>query len=87
MARGWESKSIESQQEQAQESQRKPTRPLTPDELERRSIRRTLELARARAEADLARARNDNHRGMLERALSSIDERLVALRTPSPSSR
>jgi len=76
MARGWESKSIESQQEEAAARQRGGQRPLTPDEIERRTRRRTLELARARAASDLARARTASHREMLERALASLDEQL-----------
>jgi hypothetical protein len=81
MARGWESKSIELQQSQAaQEQKGKGTRALTPDEVERRTALKTLELARAAAESDLQKARNDRHREMLQRTLSSIDERMQALR-------
>jgi len=77
MARGWESKSIESQQEEAAARQRRGgQRPLTPEEIERRTRRKTLELARARAASDLARARTASHREMLERALASLDEQL-----------
>ncbi|RPJ69508.1 MAG: hypothetical protein EHM24_18335 [Acidobacteria bacterium] len=78
MARGWESKSIESQQEEAAARQRKPERPPTPEEIAQRTRRRTLELARARAASDLARARTASHREMLERALASLDEQLTA---------
>jgi len=76
MARGWESKSIESQQEEAAARQRGGQRPLAPEEIERRTRRRTLELARARAASDLARARTPSHREMLERALASLEEQL-----------
>jgi hypothetical protein len=75
MARGWESKSIEAQQEDAMRE--KPTaQRLTPEERDRRARRGTLALARARAAADLARASTPAHRGMLEQALAAIDRQL-----------
>lgn len=75
MARGWESKSIESQQE---ESQRKSAtgRTLTAAERELASRRQTLELAKARAQADLHRATLPAHRALLERTIAGIDEQL-----------
>ncbi|HSK08244.1 MAG TPA: hypothetical protein VK911_01610 [Vicinamibacterales bacterium] len=76
MARGWESKGVEAQQEEAARGTQKGRRPPTPEELDRRRQRRTLELARASAEADLSRARADRHREMLQQTLASIDERL-----------
>jgi len=76
VARGWESKSIETQQEEAAAKTRGSGRPPSPEEIGRRGRRRTLELARARAAADLARARTESHRQMLEKALSDLDERL-----------
>ncbi len=74
MARGWESKGIEMQQEEA--TRRKASQPghVTDPAVARR--RQALELARARAVADLARATAAAHRAMLEAALRSIDEDL-----------
>jgi hypothetical protein len=78
MARGWESKSIESQQDDA--ARRKDVRPaLTPEEQERLVRRRTLELSRARLAADLDRASAPPHRSMLERALAELDAQLESL--------
>lgn len=78
MARGWESKSIESQQEEA--SRHKPRAPhLSPAEQATAVRRRTLELQRARTSADLARATAPAHRLMLERAIAAIDEQIAAL--------
>jgi len=78
MARGWESKSIEAQQEEA--SRKRDARPLlTDDERRNRERRRTLELARAGAVADLARATAASHRQMLEHALAALDEQLRQL--------
>ena len=76
MARGWESKAIESQQDEAQRVSR-PGRPLTEAERETASRRRTLELARARAQADLERATIPAHRELLERTIAGIDARLA----------
>jgi hypothetical protein len=78
MARGWESKAIESQQEEAAR-ERKPARPLTPQQRADAERRRTLELTRARAAADLDRATSPAHRRMLEEALKALDLQLAAL--------
>jgi hypothetical protein len=78
MARGWESKSIESQQEEAARDRvRKP--PLTEQQRAQAERRRTLELTRSRALADLDRATSVHHRRMLEQALAAIDEQLAKL--------
>lgn len=76
MARGWESKNIESQQEEAARS-RQQTRSLTPDEQAREVRRRGLELARSRAEADLKRATAPAHRAMLQQAIAALDAQLA----------
>jgi len=45
-------------------------------EIERYDRQRTLELSRSRLRADLAHARNDAHRRMLEQALAALEEQL-----------
>ena len=75
MARGWESKSIEAQQEEAARL-RSGVPGLTEAELLRRDKRRTLEMARSRAAADLGRATAPAHRSMLEEAIKALDEQL-----------
>jgi hypothetical protein len=78
MARGWESKSIESQQEEAARDRvRKPV--LTPEQLADAGRRRTLELTRTRVADDLSRAKSPHHRAMLERSLAAIDDELARL--------
>jgi hypothetical protein len=78
MARGWESKNIEAQQEEA--ARRRPSgRPPTAEELARLDRRRALELARTRAVGDLRRATAPAHRQMLEQAIASLDEQLAGL--------
>jgi hypothetical protein len=77
MARGWESKSVEAQQDEASRSSvSAPGRPPTPLEVERFTRQRTLELARARTLADLQVATIPAHRAMLERTLAALDAAL-----------
>jgi len=77
MARGWESKSVESQQDAAAAPQAK--RPaMTPEEAARKAQRATLMLARTRALADLQKACVPAHRAMLEQAIADLDQRLAA---------
>jgi hypothetical protein len=78
MARGFESKQVESQQEEAQRK-KTPAKALTPEQARQLDRRRTLELSRARLKADLERASNPAHRQMLEQALAAIDEQLSLL--------
>ena len=75
MARGFESKMVEFQQEEAARH-RSAAPKLTGDEKARLTRRQGLELARARAAADLARATAPAHRQMLEQALAALDEQL-----------
>jgi hypothetical protein len=75
MARGWESKNVEMQQAEREQSQ-SAKGPETVEEAERVSRRRTLELTRARALSDLAAARTPAHRAMLEAAVRALDEQL-----------
>ena len=82
MARGWESKSVESQQEEAAR-ERVPKAALTPEQRAKAERRATLELTRARAVADLGRATSPQHRRMLEQAIATIDEQLARL-SPAP---
>jgi hypothetical protein len=77
MARGWESKSVESQQAD-REARGKPGVELSGADAARLAERRTLELARTRALADLAAATSPAHRRMLEAAIQALDEQLRA---------
>jgi hypothetical protein len=69
---------VEFQQEEAQRK-RKNAGALSADEQVRVARRRSLELARAKAAADLARAKAPAHRSMLEQALSALDEQLRSI--------
>jgi hypothetical protein len=72
MARGWESKAIEDQQQEAE--RRKDSG--APRESSATDPRRTLELARAQTAGQLARARTQAQRDALDRALADLDEQL-----------
>lgn len=78
MARGWESKAVEAQQEAAGTGA--PSRAaMSGDEIARRSARATLMLARTRALADLQTACAPAHRAMLEQVIAELDQRIVSL--------
>ena len=78
MARGWESKSVEAQQEAASEARvSKP--PVSAEEADRRSRRDTLMLARTRALSDLQMACAPAHRAMLEQTIQELDRLLASL--------
>jgi len=80
MARGFESKSVESQQADLEERRRASPAAAAPAEApEVAARRRTLAMARARAVADRARAHVPAHIEMLDAAIKAIDEQLAAL--------
>jgi uncharacterized sporulation protein YeaH/YhbH (DUF444 family) len=80
MARGFESKQVEAQQEAAQQ-QRTTGPPVDRDAAARRAEQATLTLARTRAQADLQSASAAAHRAMLERAIEDLDRRIAAIET------
>jgi len=75
MARGWESKSVEAQQ--ADRERHEPAGSTPPEDPAKAAHRRTLELAKARAKADLLTATHPAHKAMLESAICAIDEQLA----------
>ena len=78
MARGWESKSIESQQEDARAKQtRGPA--LTAEERARAERRTSLQMALARAQAELQAACQPAHRDMLRLKLEALQQHLAEL--------
>jgi hypothetical protein len=79
MARGFESKSVESQQADRERRDDHAAAGPTPEEAARQATRKTVELARARAAADLTRATHPSHRASLEAALKALDEQLRRL--------
>ena len=78
MARGWESKSVESQQaDRAGSAARGPT--LTPEARARAARREALTLALARVREELAGAHQPAHRTMLERAVAALEAQISGL--------
>ncbi len=80
MARGWESKSVEAQQEEATRAGTR-RRASTPEELAADERRRTLELMRRRLVDDLSRATIAAHQHMLEQAIAALDAQLAKVLT------
>jgi len=77
MARGWESKSIESQQDDRAAAKAASARgPVSPEDAARLARRQTLALALARATADLRAATHPSHRRMLEAAIAALTAQL-----------
>ena len=78
MARGFDSKSVEAQQEEAQRP--KSLRPpMTPEEQERATRRAGLELALAETQAQIGAACRPAHREMLQLRLEAIQAQIEGL--------
>ena len=75
MARGWESKSVEQQQEEFA-SKGKGRLPLSVEQIAAERERNGLELSRQHILQQLQVACNPRHRQMLEAALAELDRRL-----------
>ncbi len=78
MARGWESKSVEAQIEEAAVSPSDKPR-LTSQQIEAKQKRETLLLAGKKLEGDLERSTNPRHQEMLKQAVAEIDKQLATL--------
>jgi hypothetical protein len=88
MARGWESKSVESQMEAAEErNARRNAVELTPEKAAKLREREGLLLSRQRVLADIAAASNPNYRRLLESSLAFLDQKLAALDVSTPDRR
>ena len=80
MARGFESKSVESQQEEAQRA--KTMRPaLTAEEQARQARKKGLELALAQTQSEITAACRPAHREMLKLKLEAIQAQMRDLLT------
>jgi hypothetical protein len=75
MARGFESKDVEFQQAE-KERGTQLGRALTPEERDAQAKRGTIELALARAKADLALAHTPAHKRMLAAAIAALEQQL-----------
>ncbi len=80
MARGWESKDVESQVEATEAPKEKSNSgSKTPEQIEREQERKDLQLSRTRIANDLATATHPNHRKSLEAALAHLDKKIADL--------
>jgi hypothetical protein len=80
MARGWESKDVESQVDAAEERAALAKLPkLTPAEAERKGQRESLQLSRTRVLHDIETSQNPRYRATLEAALKHLDDKIAAL--------
>jgi hypothetical protein len=79
MARGFDSKFVESQQDDAQARKTQAGPPLTGDERARIERRKTLEMALARTQAELRAACHAAHREMLRLKLEALQAELGTL--------
>lgn len=80
MARGWESKSVEDQIDEAQTSrQAQPGRALTAEDVELQKRKEALLLERTRLINELRRAYKRRHLEILERGLAHIETELAKL--------
>ena len=80
MARGWESKSVESQIEAAEERAQQARRvQLSSEQAALARERELLELSRSRVLHDIETATHARYREMLERSLAFLDEKLAKL--------
>ena len=80
MARGWESKSVESQIESAAERNLLSNRrQLSAQQIALEREREGLQLSRQRVLNDLAATSNPRYRELLQRSLAYLDEKLAGL--------
>jgi hypothetical protein len=78
MARGWESKSVEQQQEERLEQSTSLGAVISPEQRERNRKREGLNLSRKRLTRQLETASNPRHRQMLQAALADLDHQLAS---------
>jgi hypothetical protein len=84
MSRGWESKDVESQMEEAAAKRAAARKtPPTDEEVRLQSERHSLELSRTRVLGDLESAAHPRRREQLEAALRHLDRKLAELKIVS----
>jgi hypothetical protein len=80
MSRGWESKDVESQMEEAAARRAvSHQRPLCPEQIRARTERESLELSRTRVLKDLESATHPRRREQLRAALEHLNQKLAAI--------
>jgi hypothetical protein len=83
MARGWESKAVESQIEAAAaRSEQSRVNQVRAADISRQRERESLELSRTRVLQDMEKAANPRYKELLKQSLMFLDEKLAALDPP-----
>jgi hypothetical protein len=77
MARGWESKSVESQMESAQSEKKGAPKRLTPEAAAAQRKKETLLLAHARLQQQMRADLHPRHLEMLQNALADLEKKLA----------
>jgi transposase len=87
MARGFESKSVQDQQDEAERARHASSKPaLTPEEIARQTKKEGLLLSRTRTLNQLQGACDGRYRALLETTLKHIDDELAALAASAKAS-
>ena len=76
MARGWESKSVEAQQADANDKSANSRRKMSAEEAARWREKENLRLSRQRVLQELSASQNPRHRKLLEDSLVDLDKKL-----------
>ncbi len=79
MARGWESKSVEAQQEEASDKSAQSRPRMSAEEAARFRETESLRLSRRSVQQQMESSTNPRHRKLLEDALADLDARLAKL--------
>ena len=80
MAKGWESKAVEDQVQEAEKSPKdNRKKQLTPQQMEAHRRKAVLLLSRARVEKDLNASQDARYKEQLAKALSDLDAQISAL--------
>ncbi|MFL6351459.1 MAG: hypothetical protein ACJ74Z_06380 [Bryobacteraceae bacterium] len=83
MARGWESKAVESQIESAEAEHLASRRvQLSAEQLRKQRERESIELSRTRVLQDLTAAVNPKYRELLQRSLQYLNDQIATLDKP-----
>jgi hypothetical protein len=76
VARGWESKSVEAQQAEADDKSSATHKKMSPEEAAAFRQKENLRLARQRVLEQLERSSSPRHRKLMEDALAHLNEKL-----------
>ncbi|PYP83333.1 MAG: hypothetical protein DMG65_24630 [Candidatus Angelobacter sp. Gp1-AA117] len=79
MARGWESKSVESQMDAAEQGPGSPNSPLSEEQKSTKREREILLLARANLMRQIEATSNERHVAALRQALNDLDNKIAKL--------